>query len=126
LFDFNHGLHGFALILMVKLSVVIRAFRGDFFIDLIFISKFNPMKSKFLRLDRRDFIKSLTVTIICTFITGTYQLIAEGGVINWVTLKPVVIAAIGAGVSYLTKNLLTNSQGEMFTTEPAPKESGQA
>jgi len=50
-------------------------------------------------------------------------LIAEGGVINWVTLKPVVIAAIGAGVSYLTKNLLTNSQGEMFTTEPSSKES---
>ncbi len=101
----------------------VREFRGDFFIDLIIISKLNPMKSKFLRLDRRDFIKGLTVTIICTFITGAYQLIAEGGVINWVTLKPVVIAAIGAGVSYLTKNLLTNSQGEMFTTEPSSKES---
>jgi hypothetical protein len=77
------------------------------------------MRSKFLRLNSRDFIKGLIVVIFCTFITGFYQLIANGGIINWVTIKPVVIAAIGSGVSYLTKNLLTNSKGEFMRREAA-------
>jgi hypothetical protein len=75
------------------------------------------MKSKFLRLNRQDFIKGLIVVMFCTFITGFYQLIANGGTINWLTVKPVIIAAIGSGVSYLTKNLLTNSKGQFMKTE---------
>jgi len=75
------------------------------------------MPSKFLRLNSRDFIKGLIVTIICTLITGFYQLIAGGFAINWLSLKPVVIAAVGAGISYLTKNLLTNSRGDFMTWE---------
>ncbi len=75
------------------------------------------MRSNFLRLNSRDFIKGLIVVIFCTFLTGFYQLIANGGVINWTTLKPVVIAAIGSGVSYLTKNLLTNSKGQFMRSE---------
>jgi len=79
------------------------------------------MRSKIFRLNSRDFIKGLIVTVICTFITGFYQLIANGFTVNWVTLKPVVIAAIGAGVSYLTKNLLTNSKGEFMEYEKEVK-----
>jgi hypothetical protein len=75
------------------------------------------MKSKFLRLNRHDFIQGLIVVIFCTFLTGFYQLIANGGTINWQTVKPVVIAAIGSGVSYLTKNLLTNSKGQFMRGE---------
>ncbi len=78
------------------------------------------MSSKFLRLNRRDFIRGFIVTVICTFITGAYQIIASGFTFDWVTLKPVVIAAIGAGVSYLTKNLLTNSRGDFMTYEQTP------
>jgi hypothetical protein len=75
------------------------------------------MRSKFLRLNTRDFVQGFIVVIFCTFITGFYQLIANGGVINWITIKPVVIAAIGSGVSYLTKNLLTNSKGQFMRGE---------
>lgn len=75
------------------------------------------MRSKFLRLNSRDFIKGLIVVMFCTFLTGFYQLIANGGVINWITIRPVVIAAIGSGVSYLTKNLLTNSTGQFMRSE---------
>jgi hypothetical protein len=75
------------------------------------------MRSNFLKLNSRDFIKGLIVVVICTFITGFYQLIANGFTVNWITLKPVIIAAIGAGVSYLTKNLLTNSNGEFMSSE---------
>jgi hypothetical protein len=79
--------------------------------------KIKKMRSKFLRLNSRDFIKGIIVAIFCTFITGLYQLIANGGVINWLTIKPVVIAAIGSGVAYLTKNLLTNSKGQFMKGE---------
>jgi uncharacterized membrane protein len=75
------------------------------------------MRSKFLRLNARDFFRGLIVVILCTFITGVYQLIASSGAVNWLTIKPVVIAAIGAGVSYLTKNLLTNSKGDFMKNE---------
>lgn len=75
------------------------------------------MKSKFLSLNSRDFINGLIVVMFCTFITGFYQLIANGGIINWLTIKPVVIAAIGSGVAYLTKNLLTNSKGKFMMKE---------
>lgn len=75
------------------------------------------MRSEFLRLNRRDFIKGLIVAAICTFLTGLYQLIANGGDVNWLTIKPVVIAAIGSAISYLTKNLLTNSKGDFMQSE---------
>lgn len=76
------------------------------------------MRSKFLRLNTRDFIKGIIVVIICTFLTGIYELIANGGVVNWLTIKPIVVAAVGAGISYLTKNLLSNSKGDFLRTEP--------
>jgi hypothetical protein len=75
------------------------------------------MRSKYLKLNTRDFVNGIIVAILCTFITGFYQLIANGGLINWVTLKPVVIAAIGSGVAYLTKNLLSNSKGQFMRGE---------
>jgi hypothetical protein len=77
------------------------------------------MRSKYLRLNSRDFVKGLIVVIFCTFLTGFYQLIANGGTINWITMKPVIIAAIGSGISYLTKNLLTNSKGQFMRSEKA-------
>jgi hypothetical protein len=75
------------------------------------------MSSKYLKLNTRDFINGIIVAIFCTFITGLYQLITNGGALNWITIKPVVIAAIGSGVAYLTKNLLTNSKGQFMKGE---------
>jgi hypothetical protein len=79
------------------------------------------MRSNFLRLNSRDFIKGMIVALICTLLTGIYQLIANGGTVNWLTIKPVVIAAIGSAVSYLTKNLLTNSKGDFMKTDTKEK-----
>ncbi|HAM09777.1 MAG: hypothetical protein A2X05_00300 [Bacteroidetes bacterium GWE2_41_25] len=75
------------------------------------------MRSEFLRLNTRDFIRGLIVVVICTFVTGLYQVIASGGQINWFTIKPVVIAVVGSAISYLTKNLLTNSKGDFMKSE---------
>lgn len=79
------------------------------------------MRSRFLRLNTLDFTRGLTLVIICTFITGIYQLIANDGVVNWLTIKPVVIAAVGSGISYLTKNMFTNSQGHFMKMEKRDK-----
>ena len=80
-------------------------------------SKTGTMRSKYLKLNTRDFINGIIVAILCTFLTGFYQLVANGGLINWITIKPVVIAAIGSGVAYLTKNLLSNSKGQFMRGE---------
>jgi hypothetical protein len=82
------------------------------------------MRSKFLRLNSRDFIKGLIVVVICTFITGIYQLLASGGIINMSTIKPVIIAAAGSAISYLVKNLLTNSRGDFMMKENSGNEQG--
>ena len=79
------------------------------------------MRSGFLSLNSRDFIKGLIVVVICTFVTGLYQLLTNGLAVNWLTVKPVVIAAIGSAVSYLTKNLLTNSKGNFMESETEEK-----
>ena len=81
------------------------------------VFKTGTMRSKFLKLNTSDFINGIIVAIFCTFITGLYQLIANGGALNWITIKPVVIAAIGSGVAYLTKNLLSNSKGQFMKGE---------
>ena len=75
------------------------------------------MRSEFLTLDSRDFIRGLIVAAICTFITGLYELVAGGGTVNWITLKPVILAAVGSMISYLTTNLLTNSKGDFMKSE---------
>ena len=75
------------------------------------------MRSEFLHLNARDFLKGMIVVTICTFITGIYQVVAGGGAIDWLTVKPVVIAAVGSAVSYLTKNLLTNSKDDFMKSE---------
>jgi hypothetical protein len=81
------------------------------------VSITGTMRSKYLKLNTRDFINGIIVAILCTLITGLYQIIANGAVLNWITLKPVVIAAIGSGVAYLTKNLLSNSKGQFLKGE---------
>lgn len=85
------------------------------------------MRSKFLRLNSRDYFKGLIITVICTLITALYQLIASGFEFNWITLKPVIIAAVGSGISYLTKNLLTNSNGDFMTWDEKliPEQNGK-
>ena len=74
-------------------------------------------KSNFLSLNARDFFKGLVMVLITALITGIYQLLEAGTVFTWETIKPVLITSATAALGYLIKNLLTNSAGEMLTTE---------
>ena len=77
------------------------------------------MNSKIWTLNGNDFIKGLLVTVLTAVITGIYQLIQSNqNFLTWTSLKPVCIAAVGAGLAYLLKNFTSNSQGQVATAEP--------
>jgi uncharacterized membrane-anchored protein len=76
------------------------------------------MRSKLFRLNKTDFLKGLLMVVITAFVTGLYELLQSGAfAFDWVTFKPIVMAAVAAGLSYLIKNFLTNSQGKFAKRE---------
>jgi hypothetical protein len=76
------------------------------------------MKSKFLQLNAKDFFRGLLIAILTAIITGLIDILDNGAIFTWVTMKPVLIAGISAALSYLLKCLATNSQDQMFKREP--------
>jgi len=77
------------------------------------------MKSKLFTLDWRDLINGLFIAFLAAVLTGIIGILDNGAVFTWVTLKPVLISAISAVLSYLLKSLATNSRNQLFTREPA-------
>jgi hypothetical protein len=57
------------------------------------------------------------VAFVTALLTGIYQAFQTGAALNWITLKPVLFTAIAAGLSYIIKNYLTNSEGQLMKTE---------
>jgi hypothetical protein len=80
------------------------------------------MKSKFLTLDLKDFLRGLLIAFLTAVITGVIGILDNGAIFNWITIKPVLIAGISAALSYLLKCLVTNSQDQMFKREPVLKQ----
>ena len=76
------------------------------------------MRSGFLKLNARDFAKGLLLAVITAVITGLYELLQSGTfAFDWLTLKPIVIAAVSAALAYLLKNLFTNTEGQILTKD---------
>ena len=76
------------------------------------------MKSKLFTLDWRDLINGLFVAFLTAVLTGIIDILGNGAVFEWPTLKPVLIAGISAALAYLLKSLSTNSHNQLFTKEP--------
>jgi hypothetical protein len=76
------------------------------------------MKSKLFTLDWRDLVNGLFVAFLTALITGLIELLGKGVTLDWISLKPVIIAGISAALSYLLKSLSTNSHNQLFTREP--------
>lgn len=73
------------------------------------------MKSKFLTLNAKDFLKGLIIAVLTAIITFLYTSIqANNLVLDW---KGMAISALTAGLAYLTKNLLTNSKDTLLSKE---------
>ena len=75
------------------------------------------MKSKFLKINLKDVTRGILVAFMTAFLTGIIQILDNGAVFTWLTLKPILIAGVSAALSYILKCLMTNSRDEMFTME---------
>jgi len=82
------------------------------------------MESNFLNLNLKDLLKGAVVAVITALLTGLYELITAGGDLAWVNLQPVLLTSLAALISYLLKNLFTNSDDKMLTREKKTKGSG--
>ena len=69
--------------------------------------------SNFLSLNLKDFLKGLIVTVFTAFIAYLQTVISSGTFDNF-DLKTVGTATMSATIAYLTKNSLTNNQGEFM------------
>lgn len=74
--------------------------------------------SPFLRLNLRDLILGIIMALVTTCLAGIIKMLETGAEFSWINLKPVLIAGICAGLTYLLKNLVSNSRGELFRDEP--------
>lgn len=75
------------------------------------------MRSEFFKLNWRDIFKGFVLVIITAIVTGVYELLQGGFALDWLTFKPILLTSVAAGLSYLVKNLFTNTQGEILTPE---------
>lgn len=68
-------------------------------------------RSKFLRLNSYDIIKSLVVSILTGLLNGLYTI--NMGMSNSDILRHVLLSGISAGAGYLLKNLFTDDTGRL-------------
>ena len=75
------------------------------------------MKSSFLKLDTQDLVKGFVVAFLSAGLTGLITTLDSGALPTLTELKQAGIVGLTAGLSYLLKNLLTNSQDELMKKE---------
>jgi len=67
--------------------------------------------SNFLNLNIDDLVKGFIVAFLSTALTGLIATLDSGALPTLSELKSAGVVGLTAGISYLLKNLLTNSQG---------------
>jgi hypothetical protein len=73
--------------------------------------------SKFLSVNTIDFIKGFGITVAGTILASFVTILNSGRLPNLVELKSIGLAAAAVGVSYIVKNLFTNSNNEFAKKE---------
>lgn len=76
------------------------------------------MRSKFLRLNLRDFLKGLLYALLSAVIAFLAQELQSGAPLDLILLKKVGLVALATFLAYLSGNLFQNSEGKFFTKEP--------
>lgn len=76
------------------------------------------MRSKFFRLNTRDFLRGLLIAVLTALLTGLINIPDAGAVFTRAAIRPVLTASLSAALSCLLKCLATNSQDRIFTREP--------
>lgn len=67
--------------------------------------------SQLFKLNWKDLLKGLVVSVFMAVLTFIYNVLLEG---NTFEIKEILIIALGAGIAYLSKNLLTNDSGDLL------------
>jgi len=75
------------------------------------------MKSKFLNLDVKDAINGFIIAFLSAALTGIVTTLDSGVLPNVAELKQAGVIGLTAGLSYLLKNLVTNSNGDILKAE---------
>ncbi len=70
--------------------------------------------SNFLNLDLQDLTKGFVVAFLSAALTGIVAILETSQLPQGSDLKAAAIVGLTAGLSYLLKNVLTNSQGQML------------
>ena len=85
----------------------------------VFNFNFTPkMKSKLFSVNLEDFGKGLLLAVLTALIFGLNELFQSGPFLfDWATFQPIVMAAVAAGLSYILKQFMTNSQGVLLKKE---------
>ena len=74
--------------------------------------------AKFGTITGSDFLKGLIVSVLTTASASLYNILQTGALPTLAQLKQVGFVAFFAGISYLIKNMATNSQDQLFKAEP--------
>lgn len=73
--------------------------------------------SPFASLGKSDFLKSIIVAVLAAFLTALSPILDSGALPTMEHLKGAGIAGLAAGVGYLLKNFLTNSNDQFLKRE---------
>jgi hypothetical protein len=74
-------------------------------------------QSVFGTLGIRDLVNGLVVAFLTSFLTGIVGILDSGIFPTAAQLKSSLLVGLASGTAYLIKNLLTNSQGALMSTE---------
>ena len=70
--------------------------------------------SNFLNLDLQDLTKGFVVAFLSAALTGIVAILETSQLPQVSDIKAAAIVGLTAGLSYLLKNVLTNSQGQLL------------
>ena len=73
------------------------------------------MKSGFLSLDTKDFIKGLLLSVFTSVISIVYTSVQSGSLVF--DKKTIATTALTTALGYIMKNLLTNSEDKFMKSE---------
>jgi len=74
--------------------------------------------SKFFNVNWADLGKGLLIAFLTALLGGLLELLQTGALpTTWLAFQPILELSLAAAVSYLLKNLFTNSTGEILKRE---------
>lgn len=75
------------------------------------------MNNKLFALGWRDAVKGFIVSAITVILIGSYTSLQNGTLPTLEEFKQLALMGLGAGISYLIKNFLENSEGKFLKKE---------